>query len=45
MGLFSIEMKLWHKDLGKIINPIIDSNNKLPVKLKSVLLSRFFEVF
>jgi hypothetical protein len=44
MGLFGIEVKLWHKDLGKIINPAI-KNKYLSAKLKSVLLSRFFEVF
>jgi hypothetical protein len=41
IGIFAIQAKLWHKELGNIIDPILKNQN-LSVKLKSVLLSHFF---
>ena len=42
VGVFSMAIGLWHKDIGKIINPAI-KNDKLSPKLKSVLLTHFFK--
>jgi hypothetical protein len=44
IGVFGIEIGLWYKSLGKIINETLQKK-KLSPKLKSVLLSCFFSKF
>jgi hypothetical protein len=52
IGIFAIEINLWYKELGKIIDPILNPKDKIDLKLnqkdknlspklKSVLLSHF----
>lgn len=44
MGIFSITIGLWYKDLGRIINLAL-KNDKLSPKLKSVLVYYFLNKF
>ncbi len=43
IGILKINMKVWHRPLGSLINSIL--KKEISKKLKSVLLSHFFEEF